>query len=78
MTSLPAITMLFSILANCEEPVAQARFCLGSQFNWNFPTAFHERLRARYAAGCISLSSFSRAAFAHPCQRGSFGVTLPR
>ena len=51
--------------------------CLGSQFNWNLPTVFCERLLARYAAGCISLSSFSRAAFAQSCQRGNFGVTLP-
>ena len=51
--------------------------CLVSQFNWSFPTAFRERLRARYAAGCISLSSFPRAAFAQACQRGNFGVTVP-
>ena len=61
----------------CHGLVAQGTSVLAHSATGIFRRHFVRDSPARYAAGCISLSSFSRAAFAQPCQRGNFGLTLP-
>ena len=50
-------------------------YCLATPIGWNPTGRFCESLLAtNHAASCISLSSFSFAPRAQPCQRGSWTV----